>query len=193
MIYKNLLKRILDFSSAFILLAFFSPIFILATIFTYTSSPGGVIFKQVRVGKSGVKFELLKFRTMYVNSDRKISQTRQGDPDITPAGSFMRRFKIDELPQLFNVLKGEMSLVGPRPCLPLTAEQAPHWALKRFEVVPGLTGLAQVNGNINLSWEQRWQHDITYVDTISFYLDCKIIFKTIFVVIFGEERFRSIL
>ena len=101
----------------------------------------------------------------------------------------MRRLKIDELPQLINVLKGEMSLVGPRPCLPVTAKEAPGWAQKRFEVRPGLTGLAQVNGNIGLSWEQRWIYDVYYVETINWHLDCKILFKTILVVLLGEERF----
>jgi undecaprenyl phosphate N,N'-diacetylbacillosamine 1-phosphate transferase len=190
MMYRCVIKRAIDFLFATFCIFLFLPVFATAIIATYFSSPGRIFFKQIRVGKNGTKFELFKFRTMYENPDRKLDQTRCGDPEITPIGSIMRRFKIDELPQLFNVVMGDMSLVGPRPCLPFTAEHAPDWARKRFHVVPGLTGLAQVNGNVSLSWEQRWKYDIYYIDQLEFILDVKILFKTIYVIIKGEEYFR---
>jgi undecaprenyl phosphate N,N'-diacetylbacillosamine 1-phosphate transferase len=192
MIYRRALKRLIDILSSIVLLILCSPIIFISAILIQLSSPGGVFFKQVRIGKNEESFELLKFRTMYKNPSRVLSQTRMGDADITPVGAIMRRLKIDELPQLINVLVGEMSLVGPRPCLPDTAKEAPSWARKRFEARPGLTGLAQVNGNISLSWEQRWIHDVAYVDAISWHMDCKIFFKTILVVLLGEERFRRV-
>jgi lipopolysaccharide/colanic/teichoic acid biosynthesis glycosyltransferase len=166
-----------------------SPILVFAIFVTYFSSPGGIFFRQIRVGVNGKEFELYKLRTMYENPERVLEQTRPGDSDITPVGSIMRRLKIDELPQLINVIKGEMSIVGPRPCLPSTAEVVPNWAKKRFEVAPGLTGLAQVNGNIMLTWEQRWYYDVEYVNSLNFFLDIKVIMKTIVVIIFGEELF----
>jgi undecaprenyl phosphate N,N'-diacetylbacillosamine 1-phosphate transferase len=192
MIYVGALKRSVDFVLGTVLLFIFSPVFIFSMFAVFFSSPGGVFFKQMRVGRGKRAFSLLKFRTMYVNPERGIEQTLLGDPDVTVVGSLLRRLKIDELPQLINVLKGDMSLVGPRPCLLETAETAPEWAQKRFTVAPGLTGLAQVNGNISLCWEERWNYDIVYVDTMSFWLDLVIIFKTIGVVVLGEERFRSI-
>jgi undecaprenyl phosphate N,N'-diacetylbacillosamine 1-phosphate transferase len=191
MIYVGTLKRSFDFVLSITLLIIFCPVFIISMFAIIVSSPGGVFFKQTRVGRGKRTFSLLKFRTMYVNPERGIEQTLLGDPDVTLVGYLLRRLKIDELPQLINVLKGDMSLVGPRPCLLETAETAPEWAQKRFTVAPGLTGLAQVNGNIFLRWEERWNYDILYVDTISLWLDVIIIFKTIGVVVLGEERFRS--
>ena len=97
------------------------------------------------------------------------------DDEIFPIGKLLRRYKLDELPQIFNVLNGDMSLIGPRPCLESTIESMPKWALKRFEIQPGITGLAQVSGNIKLNWPQRWAIDIDYLNNQSFILDIKII------------------
>jgi lipopolysaccharide/colanic/teichoic acid biosynthesis glycosyltransferase len=152
---------------------------------------GPIFYKQQRVGLNGSFFEILKFRSMSVNENREIGQTFNTDPEITWIGRLMRRTKIDELPQLINVVKGDMGLVGPRPCLIITYEEMPEWAKERFKVRPGMTGLAQINGNIFLSWEERWKYDIQYVKTLSILNDIKIVFKTILVVIFGEDKFKK--
>lgn len=112
-----------------------------------------------------------------------------GNNEVTFFGSFLRRFKIDELPQIYNVLIGDMSLVGPRPCMPSLTDHFNENAFKRVLVRPGLTGLAQINGNIYLSWPQRWDFDRKYVETISLSKDFKIILKTFLILIFGEDKF----
>ena len=113
------------------------------------------------------------------------------DPRITKMGFLLRRFKIDELPQLINVLKGDMSIIGPRPSIPDYLKSYQNWERERFTVRPGLSGLAQVNGNIFLSKTERSKFDVEYVHKISFLLDTKIVLKTILVIIFGEEKFRK--
>jgi undecaprenyl phosphate N,N'-diacetylbacillosamine 1-phosphate transferase len=190
MMYNYKLKRSVDFLVSLIFLVLSAPIILIAIISVRLTSPGPVFFRQARVGRNEKKFEILKFRTMYEDSNRNLTQTRQGDPGVTMVGAVLRRIKIDELPQLVNVLRGEMSLIGPRPCLPQTAQDIPDWARKRFQVSPGLTGLAQVNGNIGLSWEERWLYDVAYAEQINFWLDVKILFKTVIVVLAGEEIFR---
>ena len=124
---------------------------------------------------------------MKVNKKRILSQTYLDDDEIFPIGKLLRRYKLDELPQIFNILIGDMSLIGPRPCLESTIESMPNWALKRFEIKPGITGLAQVSGNTKLNWPQRWALDIDYINNQSFILDIKIIFSTLFVLLFGEK------
>ncbi len=184
------LKRAFDASVAAACLIIALPILVVAITAIKASSPGPVFFRQTRIGFRGKAFSIVKLRTMIHRMDRPIGQTTSADSDVFPIGRLLRRFKLDELPQLWNVLRGDMSLVGPRPCLPETAETMPAWALKRFQVRPGLTGLAQVSGNIELTWEQRWKYDVRYVDTTSFVVDCVIIFRTFAVVIMGEGRFR---
>ena len=116
-------------------------------------------------------------------------QVRPDEIDITRVGGVLRRLKIDELPQLFNVVSGDMSLVGPRPCLIKTYIDMPEWARARIDVGPGITGLAQTSGNIALPWTERWKFDVRYVERLSATLDIYILLKTIFVVILGEVRF----
>ena len=154
------------------------------------TSEGPGFFRQTRVGLGGHAFVVLKLRTMSVKQDRPLAQTTLQDPDVLPAGRLMRRLKIDELPQLWNVFRGDMSLIGPRPCLEETRDEMPPWARRRFEVRPGLTGLAQVSGNVALTWEERWRHDVKYVDQLSFLVDLKILMKTVLVVLLGEEKFK---
>jgi lipopolysaccharide/colanic/teichoic acid biosynthesis glycosyltransferase len=166
---------------------------ILAMFMILASSPGPVFFVQTRVGLGGKPFRILKLRTMTVDPGRVTAQTLNSDPEVLPVGKFLRHFKIDELPQIVNVLKGDMSLVGPRPCLEETRAAMPDWARRRFEVRPGLTGLAQVNGNVSLSWVERWRHDVDYVNRYSLVLDMKIIAKTVVVLLLGENRFRSVI
>jgi len=138
------------------------------------------------------EFNLLKFRTMIVNEKRDFSQVLDpGSVEITRIGRLLRRLKIDELPQLINVLVGDMSIVGPRPPLPSLLNAMNKAQKHRFDVLPGLTGLAQVNGNIHLDWQSRFKYDLYYVKHMSLLLDLKIILKTILVVIFGEEKFKG--
>ena len=185
------LKRLTDLIISLFLLILLSPILILCTLFIKLGDKGPIFYKQQRVGLNGCFFEILKFRSMSVNENREIGQTFNTDPEITWIGRLMRRTKIDELPQLINVVKGDMGLVGPRPCLMITYEEMPEWAKERFKVRPGMTGLAQIDGNIFLSWEERWKYDIQYVKTLSILNDIKIVFKTILVVVFGEDKFKK--
>lgn len=191
MIYKKFIKRILDIIIATLVLLVCSPLLVLAITAIRISSPGPVFFRQKRIGMNGEIFEILKLRTMMVNPERQATQTMLTDPEIFAVGRILRRLKIDELPQIINVLFGTMSVVGPRPCLEQTFREMPVWARRRVEVRPGITGQAQINGNIALSWEERWHHDVDYVDNITVGRDIGIIFKTVFVVLFGEEKFRS--
>lgn len=185
------MKRFLDFVLAAILLLLLSPLLLLSAAAIKLSSNGPVFFRQKRVGRDMRPFDILKLRTMTVDPGRQLSQTQGGDPEVTVPGRILRRLKIDELPQLINVLNGDMALVGPRPCMPITAEEAPEWAKKRFEVRPGLTGLAQVNGNIALSWDERFRHDVQYVDQQSLWMDVAIIFRTMAVILVGEEKMKG--
>ena len=118
-------------------------------------------------------------------------EIREGNPEVTAVGEFLRRFKLDELPQLFNVLKGDMSLAGPRPPLPGQMAEYDNETVKRLQVRPGLTGLAQINGGTHMSWPQRWQYDLQYVREFSFPLDLRILARTILVVALGESRFHT--
>jgi lipopolysaccharide/colanic/teichoic acid biosynthesis glycosyltransferase len=153
------------------------------------TSSGPVFFTQNRLGKNAAIFKLYKFRTM-TNKERKADhEIFADDPEVTTVGKFLRRFKIDELPQLINVLTGTMSLVGPRPGMPEQLKELDENGIKRLNVSPGLTGLAQINGNIYLEWPERWKYDRSYVENISFMLDLKIILKTVLIVFQGEKRF----
>jgi len=190
MMYRNWLKRVLDLcgSASLIVLAF--PLLAISAILVMLSSPGNPLFTQRRVGRNGKVFEIYKLRTMTVNKERKVGQTRVDDPEVLFVGKFLRRLKIDELPQIVNVFLGDMSLIGPRPCLEITYDEMPEWARERFNVRPGLTGLAQINGNIELTWEQRWRYDVEYVRSVSLFQDMRILAKTALVVLLGEGRFR---
>lgn len=188
--YRNGGKRLLDLSVGLSALTLFALPIALAIFVIKLSSPGPAFFYQTRVGRNGKPFRIYKLRTMTVDPTRRISaQVGQNDPGVFTAGRFLRRFKIDELPQIFNVVRGDMSLVGPRPCLEETRDGMPGWARRRFEVRPGITGLAQTKGNVVLSWEKRWEQDIQYLDRLSLPLDFWLVLKTVLVVILGEEKF----
>ncbi len=190
MIYRKGGKRIFDLSLSICALALFTVPVLLAAVAIKLNSPGPVFFFQNRVGHKGKIFRIYKLRTMTVDTNRhNRTQVVLSDPDLFPVGRFLRRFKIDEMPQIFNVVLGDMSFVGPRPCLEETLDSMPNWARQRFEVRPGITGLAQTRGNVFLSWEKRWEQDIRYVDRLSFPLDVRLVFTTISVIIWGEERF----
>ena len=184
--YK-LFKRIADIFFSLICLPIVLLVSIIIVILIKFNSKGPIIFKQRRIGLNCNPFTIYKFRTMKIKLDRIEKQVYLGDEDIIFGGNFLRRFKLDELPQLINILIGDMSFVGPRPCLDLTLKSMPEWALDRFDIKPGLTGLAQVNGNIKLSWPERWEFDVIYSRETSFLMDIIILFKTLIVLCIGEE------
>ena len=157
--YEANIKRILDIVLSVVALLILSPFLIIVCILILIDDYGPVFFMQERVGKNEKKFQVIKFRTMYIDAEKsqKVGVEVTGeDPRITKIGNLLRRFKIDELPQLFNILRGDMSIIGPRPSLPDYLEIYEEWERERFKVRPGLSGLAQVNGNIYLSRIKRW-------------------------------------
>ncbi|MFA0533138.1 sugar transferase [Vibrio breoganii] len=183
-----MIKRVFDIISALLSILLLSPLLVIVSILIVLVDRGPIFYTQKRVGLNGKVFKLYKFRSMTSNSSRKIEQTYSSSEGVTSVGKVIRRLKIDELPQVINVLRGDMSIVGPRPCLPDLLESLNEDGKKRLLVRPGLTGLAQINGNIYLSWEDRWKFDREYVENYSFLLDIKIIFNTFFIVFAGEKK-----
>ena len=183
-------KRLFDFLISFAILLLLFPLFIIVAVLIKLDSKGPIFYLQSIVGENGRVFRIYKLRTM-TNKERdpNVKQTYLQDPDVTRIGGLLRRFKIDELPQIWNVFIGDMSLVGPRPALPSLYEKFGEIAKKRCEVRPGMTGWAQVNGNIYLPWEERLCLDREYVDRMSFMLDLRILVKTVAIVLFGEEKY----
>lgn len=162
---------------------------VVAAFLISVESIGPVFFKQERLGYNGKIFVLYKLRSMVDKVRVKHQQVYKNDSELTRIGKLIRRFKIDEFPQLINVFKGDMSFIGPRPCLPSLQEKFDENGKFRNLVRPGLSGLAQVNGNIFLSWPERWKYDREYVEKQSFLLDLKIFFKTFAIVLIGEDKF----
>lgn len=191
-VYRKYFKRILDFTFSFIAIMVLSPMLLIVAIAIKLESKGPIFFTQERPGKDKKIFRVYKFRTMVQDAVKyqKVGVEVIGsDSRITSIGNFLRRFKIDELAQLINILKGDMSIVGPRPTLPEYMEQYEDWELKRFNERPGLTGLAQINGNIYLERQEKSTFDVRYVENIRFIIDLKIVIKTVGIVLFGEEKF----
>ena len=190
----KLLKRGVDIAASALGLILLSPLFLLVAVGVKLSSPGPVFFKQVRVGLDRKNFTMLKFRSMRVNSKQDTAWSRDKDDRRTPFGSFIRKVSLDELPQLINVLKGDMSLVGPRPELPHFVEQfkdtIPYYMVKH-QVKPGMTGWAQVNGyRGDTSNEKRIELDLWYIENWSFWLDIRILFKTVFGGVVNSEKIK---
>lgn len=205
-------KRTFDIVGSLGGLIMLSPLFLLIGIFIKTVSPGPILFKQKRVGCGCKLFNLYKFRTMKLNADASIhkqylselidsskSNYTPGDPmeklpkdpRIIPYGNFLRASCLDELPQLINVLMGQMSLVGPRPPIPYEVEQYMLWYKSRFDVVPGLTGLWQTNGKNKLGFNEMIRLDIQYAKKRSFLLDCKILLKTPYAVFLQIKEIKN--
>jgi len=174
------IKIAIDLIMAAVLSLILLPLFIIIWFFIKISSPGSVIFRQQRAGKDGKSFIFYKFRTMRTDVDPFGASPKSGeDPRLTKIGKFLREYSLDELPQLFNILKGDMSIVGPRP---LYMSQVAEWndrQKKRLLVKPGLTGLAQISGRGELTREEKLELDVRYVETAGFWLDLKIILMTI--------------
>lgn len=187
--YRKIIKRFLDIIISFTVILLLFPIFLVVYILVKIDSPGKFFFFQERLGQKGKIFKIYKVRTMYDRERVADREILKGDVEVTKIGYYLRRFKIDELPQIINVFQGDMSLVGPRPCLPRQLEEFNEDGKMRIKVTPGLTGLAQVNGNIHLSWEERWKYDREYVENQSFLLDLKIIFKTFLILLNGEDKY----
>ncbi len=186
--YKNFLKYVLDFVISLVVLIIILPLLVVIAIAIKLDSKGTVFYVKERLGKDEKPFLFYKFRTM-TNVDRnQYEQVFEGNSEITRVGSILRRTKMDELPQLFNVLKGDMSIVGPRPCLPKIKEKfGEHWK-ERFKIKPGLTSLAATKGSIYLTFEDKGYWDMVYVKQRSFFMDIDIIFKTVKIVLFGEKK-----
>ena len=174
------LNRALDVAIAGTGLALASPVLALAALAVKLSDGGPVLYKQTRVGKDGHDFELLKLRTMVVGAETRGAgwAVDRGDPRITRVGRFLRRTSLDELPQLWNVVRGEMSLVGPRPTLRYQVERYTPRQRRRLEVLPGITGWAQIHGRAALSWDERIELDVWYVEHRSPVTDVLILLRT---------------
>ena len=183
--YKSFFKRVLDYLAAFFGLVLVSPIFLFVTVGLFFANQGKPFFLQMRPGKDGVIFKIIKFKTM--NDKKDAFGNLLSDAErLTPIGSFVRKTSLDEIPQLINVIKGDMSLIGPRPLLVQYLHLYSDFQSRRHEVKPGITGWAQVNGRNAISWDRKFELDVWYVDHISFSLDFKILLKTIQKVVKSE-------
>lgn len=192
-------KRALDVIASFLGLVILSPILLIVAILIKLESKGPAIFAQSRIGLNGKEFKMYKFRSMVQNAEElkeKLAKQNEmsgpmfkmkNDPRVTKVGKFIRKTSIDELPQLLNILKGDMTLVGPRPSLPREVEKFESWMLKRLEVKPGLTCYWQVSGRNNIDFYEWMKLDLKYVNDMGFWLDIKLIFKTV-TVLFGDKN-----
>ena len=183
--YKGFLKRFFDIFLSVIGLIICWPIMLIVALAIKIDSKGPVFFKQERLGKKGKVFKIYKFRSMCIGAEQTGSgvYSGKGDTRVTKVGKFIRATSLDELPQFFNLLKGDMSLIGPRPPLtyhPWPLENYTEEQKRMFEVRPGITGWAQVNGRKEVEWNRRIELNVWYVDNLSLWLDIKIFFKTIF-------------
>jgi exopolysaccharide biosynthesis polyprenyl glycosylphosphotransferase len=194
-----MVKRVIDFTVSLMMLVILSPLMLAAALLISVSSPGAVIFSQERLGLNKRRFRLFKFRTMVPDAEKRQADLEKlneasgpvfkitDDPRITPLGKFLRKTSIDELPQLFNVLKGDMSLVGPRP-LPVRDYEGFHhdWHRRRFSVKPGITCFWQIRGRSSIPFEQWMELDMQYIDRWSLWLDFEILLGTIPAVLKGS-------
>lgn len=194
-------KRGLDTLGSLMLIGLFSPLLIGIALAVKLTSPGPVFYVSTRVGRGGRFFGFLKFRSMYVDADKRLNELREAnekdgpifkmknDPRITPIGRFLRKYSLDELPQLFNVFKGDMSLVGPRPPIPHEVEQYDEYCRERLSVRPGLTCYWQIMGRSNLSFQEWMELDHKYLREMSLWTDLKILLKTPMAVLKGDGAY----
>jgi exopolysaccharide biosynthesis polyprenyl glycosylphosphotransferase len=198
---KRLVKDVFDRILATLALLLLAPVYVVISILVKTTSPGPVLFQQTRVGKDGEEFRMLKFRTMVRDAERHKESLAErnesdgllfkmkSDPRITHVGSLLRRYSLDEFPQLINVMLGEMSLVGPRPPLPEEAARYGQVVRRRLVVKPGMTGLWQISGRSDLAWDESVRLDLRYVENWSLALDLLILWKTVAAVIRGSGAY----
>lgn len=191
--FQLVVKRIFDVFVALLVLIPFFPIWLVIMLLIKITSPGPVFFLQDRPGYKKKIFKVYKFRTMKIGSEKMIKgkEVMKDDDRITSIGRFLRRSKVDEIPQILNVLKGEMSLIGPRPERVASLADYDDEISKRLDMLPGMTGLAQVSGNIYLSLNDRYRLDVYYVENFSLLMDIRILFRTVGVVLFGEEKYKN--
>jgi len=182
----NFIKRVLDFTLSLILIVLFFPALFVISIAIFFDLGSPVFFKQMRGGLHGTSFFITKFKTMK-NSDKENISIKDDKYRTSNLGEFLRKYSIDEIPSLVNVLKGDMSFVGPRPLLAKYDKLYNEEQRRRFLVKPGITGWAQVNGRNSISWEEKFKLDIWYIENRSFYLDFKILLKTIFKVFNNKD------
>jgi lipopolysaccharide/colanic/teichoic acid biosynthesis glycosyltransferase len=185
-----MIKRLFDIIVSLLALILFSPVFGGISLLILLTDGRPIFYHQDRLGKDAKIFKFHKFRSMTNNPKREVDQqVRESDPEVTAVGRIIRRVKLDELPQVWNVLKGEMSIVGPRPALPKYLDSYTPRQRRRLDIRGGITCLAQINGSSFLSWDERIEYDLLYIDSQSFWKDLIIILKTVFVVMFGEKRY----
>lgn len=185
--YKNCLKRLIDFTIVFIALLIIWPIILVFVIWLHYANKGaGAFFYQERPGKDEKIFRVIKFKSMTDEKDAEGKLLPEAQR-LTKVGAFIRKFSIDELPQLFNVLKGDMALIGPRPLLPKYLPLYNEEQRQRHNVRPGITGWAQVNGRNNVTWTEKFKLDVWYVDNCSLWLDIKILFMTVKKVVSSKD------
>ena len=194
--YKNYIKRVLDFLIGILVFAVFWWLMLIVAIAIYIEDPGPVIFKQQRIGLGGKEFTMMKFRSMRVNSEHTGSgvYSGKGDPRVTKVGRIIRATSLDELIQAVHLISGKMSLVGPRPPLtyhPWPIDKYTPEQLHMFDVRPGITGWTQVNGRKGVEWHKRIEMNCWYADHISFALDTKIFFMTIFKVLSNSDNVNT--
>ena len=183
--YLNFLKRIFDLFFSFLLILFLSPVLLFISLLILFSMGRPILFNQIRPGLNKDSFRMYKFRTM-IQDNNLDDESR-----ITKVGGTLRKLSLDELPQLFNVFLGDMSLIGPRPLLEEYNDYYSDFENKRFLVKPGISGLAQVKGRNQLSWDQKLKYDVEYAEKVNFFLDLKIFFLTIYVVLTSRGFKRS--
>ena len=178
---------------AAVLLVLTAPVLVAAMIAIRLESPGSPIYRQRRVGKDGEPFDMYKLRTMVADAEFMGDglAVNRGDPRITRVGAFLRRFSIDELPNLVNVVRGEMAIVGPRPTIQAQVDQYTPHQMRRLEVRPGLTGWAQIKGRASLPWAERIELDVWYVDNRSAWLDIKIVVRTVRLLFKGDGIYKG--
>jgi len=189
-LYRNYFKRPLDLIISFFAIIFLLPIFLLLGILIKVESKGPIFFTQTRVGKNKKIFKIWKFRSM-LTFEESVHPDGSEIPNydrITKVGSFLRKYSLDELPQLINIFLGDMSIIGPRPTLEYQVKKYNSFQEMRLQVRPGLTGLAQVNGRNNLTWNEKINYDVQYVKTLTFILDIKIFFKTFSVILNSNDN-----
>ena len=191
--YKAI-KRTFDFILSILGIIILLPLFIIISLIIKLESKGPIFYAQRRIGKNGKVFNMYKFRSMKVGAEKFGVYEKENDPRVTNVGKFIRKVSIDELPQLFNIVKGEMSFIGPRPVLtyhPWHFEDYTPFQKRRFSLRPGVTGWAQINGRKNVEWNRRIELDIYYVEKLSLKLDIIIFFRTFIKVILLKDNFNK--